>query len=101
MPMDPMLTARDAAALLGIGVTTFYAWLSQSDAGKFELRGQSITIDYYQGGRRGQGRIKLEPSEIDRLLKAMRVKPAPQPKRHVPSKPPDFPGITVPLGRPD
>ena len=99
--MDALLSARDAAAMLGISVLTLYDWLSQSDAGKFEIRGQPITIRYYQGGRRGQGRIKIAAHEIERLREATQVRPRPQPKRRPPIKSQHFPGITVPLGRPD
>ena len=95
------LSAKEAAQCLGVTVATFYGWLSQSDAGTFEIRGQSITIIYYQGGRRGQGRIKIDARELERLLQAMRVRPQPQPKRRQPIKQQHFPGITVQLGHPD
>jgi len=99
--MDRMLSAKDAAAVLGITTSTWYDWLSQSNAGTFEVCGEPITINYYQGGRRGQGRIKIDALEIERLQEAMRVHPQSPPKRRQPSKPLHFPGITVPLGRPD
>jgi hypothetical protein len=99
--MDPLLDSRDSAAFLGISVTTLYDWLRQSDEGTFELRGQATTINYYQGGRHGQGRIKIEPSEIERLQQLMRVHPRPQKKPRQLIKLQQFPGITVPLGRPD
>jgi len=86
---------------LGISVSTLYDWLAQSNAGEFEIRGQSITIDYFQGGRRGQGRIQIYEAEIDRLKEAMRVVPQPQRRRRPPVQLRDFPGITVQLGRPD
>ena len=95
------LTSRDAAAVLGVSISTLYDWLRQSDVGEFVIRGQHVTINYYQGGRRGQGRIKIDALEIERLHEAMRVRPQPQPKRRQPMKPQCFPGITVPLGRPD
>ena len=99
--MDALLTARDAAAMLGISVLTLYDWLSQSDAGTFEIRGQAVTISYYQGGRRGQGRIKIAAHEIERLQEATRVRPRPESMRRPPIKSQHFPGITVPLGHPD
>ena len=95
------LNSSQAAQRLGIAVSTFYEWLSQSDAGEFVIRGQAITIRYLQGGRRGQGRIRIDESEIDRLKEAMRVFPQPQPRRRPPFQLRDFPGITVQLGRPD
>ena len=76
-------------------------WLAQSDAGTFIIRGQSATIDYLQGGRRGQGRIKIETREIERLKELMRVRPQPIRKRKPPTKRHIYPGITVELGDPD
>ena len=99
--MDRPLSAKDAAAVLGITTSTWYAWLSQSNAGTFEICGEAFTIDYYQSGRRGQGRIKIDALEIERLQEAMRVRPQSPPNRRQPTKPLHFPGITVPLGRPD
>ncbi|MCA9145705.1 MAG: helix-turn-helix domain-containing protein [Planctomycetaceae bacterium] len=96
-----LLTTAQAAQRLGISVSTLYDWLAQSNAGEFEIRGQSITIDYFQGGRRGQGRIQIYEAEIDRLKEAMRVVPQPQRRRRPPVQLRDFPGITVQLGRPD
>ena len=65
-PVTP-LSSDQAAKRLGVTVPTLYDWLSQSDAGEFVIRGQSLTISYFQGGRRGQGRIQIDESEIDRL----------------------------------
>lgn len=76
-----LLTSEQAAAKLGISVLTLYDWLSQSDSGKFAIRGQAITINYFQGGRRGQGRIRIENQEVERLQDAMRVQPQPQAPR--------------------
>jgi len=98
---DQLLTARDSAAVLGISVLTLYNWLSQSDVGEFLLRGQPFTINYLQGGALGQGRIQIEASEIERVKDAMRVRPQPQPRRRLPSRTRQYPGITVPLGRPE
>ena len=75
--------------------------LSQSDVGEFVLRGQSVTINYFQGGRKGQGRIQIEATEIERLQNLMRVRLQPQLKRRQPNRLQHFPGITVTLGRPD
>ena len=95
-----LLNSRDAATALGVSVLTLYDWLSQSDAGEFEIRGQSVTINYYQGGRKGQGRIQIEAAEVDRLKELMRVRPRPVPQRHPPQRRHFYPGITVELGDP-
>ncbi|QDU47872.1 helix-turn-helix domain-containing protein [Gimesia panareensis] len=95
------LTAQQAAEELGISVLTFYDWLAQSDRGEFAIRGQSQSINYFQGGRRGQGRIRIEPAEIKRLKEEMRVKPFTETRRRRPTNSKVYPGITVPLGRPD
>lgn len=96
-----LLSTQNAAQRLGVTVATLYDWLARSDAGEFVLRGQQFTIDYYQGGTRGQGRIQIEESEIERLREAMRVQPQPFRPRRPPVRIQHFPGITVPLGRPD
>ncbi|HAH48250.1 MAG: molybdenum-pterin-binding protein [Gimesia sp.] len=95
------LTAQQAAEELGISVLTFYDWLAQSDCGEFVLRGTAVEIKYFQGGRRGQGRIRIEKSEIGRIKEEMRVKPQTRIHRHRATNSKQFPGITVPLGRPD
>jgi len=95
-----LLPSRQAAQQLGISRATFYDWLRQSNAGKFVIRGRSVTIDYLQGGGRGQGRILIESSEIDRLMDLMRVHPRSIPQRKLPVPKPEFTWITVPLGRP-
>jgi len=95
-----ILTVKEAARRLGVKPTTLYDWLGQSDWGLFVIRGQSTTIRYFQGGPRGCGRILLEVEEIDRLRELMRVRPNRIPTRRPPSKNREFPGITVPLGRP-
>jgi len=96
-----LLSAQEAALRLGIAVASFYDWLARSDAGEFVLRGRSFTINYFQGGARGQGRIQIEEAEIERLREAMRVHPQPVRQRHPPVRIQHYPGITVPLGRPD
>lgn len=100
--MSPeLLTSEEAAHRLGISVLTLYDWLTQSDAGTFEIRGQAVTIAYFQGGRRGQGRIKIEVQEIERLLSLMRVAPKSQRTRNPPNSTPALQHITTKLGRPD
>ncbi|TWU40061.1 hypothetical protein Q31b_34050 [Novipirellula aureliae] len=80
---------------------TLYDWLTQSDVGEFQVRGQQVTIDYLQGGRRGQGRIKIPEKEVQRLLDLMRVKPkSPRSNRPKPIKR-SLQHITTTLGRPD
>ena len=96
-----LLNSKDAAAALGVSVLTLYDWLSQSDAGQFEIRGQPVTIDYFQGGRRGQGRIKIDTQEIDRLLSLMRVTPKTKQVRQRPEIRTSLQHITTHLGRPD
>ncbi len=94
------LSSQEAAHQLGISVASWYEWLARSDDGEFILRGQPITINYLQTGARGQGRIQIEPSEIERIQDAMRVLPKPKFKRSLPARTQHYPGITVPLGRP-
>ena len=96
-----LLAAREAALRLGIAVASLYDWLARSDAGEFVLRGRSFTINYFQGGARGQGRIQIEETEIERLLEAMRVHPQAVRQRRPSIRIQHYPGITVPLGRPD
>ena len=96
-----LLNSKDAATALGVSILTLYDWLSQSDAGEFEIRGQPVTIDYFQGGRRGQGRIKIDTQEIERLLSLMRVSPKARRARPRPKKRSTLQHITTKLGRPD
>ncbi|MDP6720848.1 MAG: DNA-binding protein [Pirellulaceae bacterium] len=96
-----LLSSEKAAQRLGITIPTLYDWLSRSDAGEFVIRGQSMSIAYLQGGRRGQGRIQIEVAEIERLQESMRVHPQPKRRRRQPVQLQEFPGITVPLGRPE
>lgn len=90
-----------AARRLGISVSTLYGWLRQSNAGVFEIRGQQVTIAHYQTGGRGQGRIRIDSGEIDRLLSLMRVSPQPNAPRKRPTKKPGLRHITAKLGHPD
>jgi hypothetical protein len=99
-PSAALLPATAAASLLGITVTTLYDWLGQSDRGLLVIRGQRTTIEYFQGGPRGQGRIQIEAAELYRLRELMRVHPQREIPRHLPVRRDCFPGISVPLGRP-
>ncbi len=54
-----------------------------------------------QGGAKGQGRIKIETGEVERLKDLMRVRPCPVRQRRPPTQRQYFPGITVKLGLPD
>lgn len=97
---EELLTAQEAARRLGIAVASLYDWLGQSDRGLLVIRGQPVTIDYLQGGAQGQGRIRIEAGEAERLKGLMRVRPQPLLPRRPPIRQSTFPGITVPLGRP-
>lgn len=98
---DELLPAREAARRLGISVTSLYDWLARSDRGQFVIRGQPITVDYLQSGAKGQGRIKIEASEVERLKERMRVRPQPTQRPRPPVRRNRYPGITVKLGRPN
>jgi transposase-like protein len=98
---DRLLTVKEAAHRLGVGRATLYDWLGQSDHGRLVIRGQPVTIDYLQGGPRGQGRIRIAATEVDRLQESMRVRPQAAPTRRPPLRQDALPGITVRLGRPD
>lgn len=95
-----LLSAPEAAVRLGISRATLYQWLANSDAGTLVIRGQPATIDYFQGGRRGQGRIRVDAAEIERLQELMRVRPRPVRPRRPPARREHYPGIYVPLGDP-
>ena len=97
---DELLTAASAAAQLGLSVATFYDWLGRSRIGELEIRGQHVSINYLQGGARGQGRILIEVQEVERLRELMRVRPQSVPARRRAPLPRTWPGINVPLGRP-
>ncbi len=96
-----LLCSAAAAERLGIAVLTLYDWLGQSDTGEFQIRGEPVTIEYFQGGRRGQGRIKISEREVDRLLDLMRVYPSPKRNRQPPKPKRTLKHITASLGRPD
>lgn len=97
---DGLLTPKAAAERLGVSVPTIYDWLGQSDHGLLIIRGQPVTIRYFQGGPAGQGRIRIEAAEVERILAIMLVVPARRPARRALPPVGRFPGITVPLGRP-
>ena len=92
---EVLLSAAEAARRLGISTASLYDWLGQSDAGTFALRGKPVTVNYLQGGAQGQGRIKLEAREVERLRDLMRVQPCPHPERRPPTNKLQFPGITA------
>ena len=69
-----LLSTSDAAQRLGISTATTYQWLADSDAGTLVILGQPVPVDYFQGGPRGQGRIKIEAHEVERLKQLMRVR---------------------------
>ncbi len=98
--MDELLTAHESARRLGISIASLYAWLAQSNAGQFVLAGRPVTIDYLQGGPKGQGRIRIEAREVERLRELMRVRPRQIFPRSFSVKPNSYPGIHVSLGRP-
>jgi len=97
---DELLSTMDAARRLGISRASLYDWLNRSDAGTLILQGQPVTIDYFQTGAKGQGRIKIEAREIERLKELMRVHPRPSRPRPPAIPPRVYPGITVKLGYP-
>jgi len=93
-----LLSSKEVAQRLGISTATLYDWLAKSNSGSLIIRGRDVTIDYFQGGPRGQGRIKLEVQEVQRLKELMRVRPRVVPKRRPAVKQYHYPGITVKLG---
>lgn len=95
-----MLTVAQAASRLGISSTTLYDWLGQSDRRLLKIRGRQVTVSYFQGGPQGQGRIRIEAAEVERILELMKVVPAVAVPRRASRRTVCFPGITVPLGRP-
>lgn len=97
---DDLLSPAEAAHRLGITVTTLYDWLGRSDRGLLVIRGLPVTIEYLQGGPAGQGRIRIERGEAERIRELMRVRPQTIRIRRPPLPQRLFPGITVPLGRP-
>ena len=97
---DDLLSPAEAARRLGVTVTTLYDWLGRSDRGLLVIRGLPVTVEYLQGGPAGQGRIRIERREAERVRELMRVRPQSIIARRPPTPQVRFPGITVPLGRP-
>lgn len=95
-----LLTSKEAARRLGVSVSQLYEWLRLSNVGDLRLCGQAVTIAYFQGGPQGQGRIRIDAAEIERLLEFMRVRPRALPMRRPIIHRAVYPGITVELGRP-
>lgn len=95
-----LLSACEAARRLGIATTSLYQWLGDSDAGTFRIRGEFVRIAYFQGGPQGQGRIRIETNEVERLLDLMRSRPVSRLPRQPAIRRDSFPGISVRLGRP-
>jgi hypothetical protein len=95
-----LLSAKRAARRLGISTSRLYEWFSLSDVGEFVLRGQTVTIEYFQGGAKGQGRIRIAAAEVERLIELTRVRQAPATPRRTVLQRVVYPGITVELGRP-
>tara|TARA_A100001391_G_scaffold160381_1_gene119015 strand:+ start:4032 stop:4337 length:306 start_codon:yes stop_codon:yes gene_type:complete len=98
---NKLLTSQETAERLGISTLTLYDWLSQSDSGEFVVRGQLTTIHYFQGGRKGQGRIKIAETEVNRLLSLMAVTPRPVKIRKSSPKRRSLQHITATPGRPE
>jgi hypothetical protein len=96
-----MLTPKQAASRLGVTTTTLYDWLGRSRRGLFVLHGQPVTVEFFQTGAEGQGRILIPATEIARLKELMRVPVERIRIRRPPAPRALYPGITVPLGRPD
>ena len=96
-----LLPSDEAAHRLGIQVSTLYDWLAQSDGGRLVIRGQQVTIEYYQAGKKGQGRIKIAADEIERLISLMRVAPQSKGPSRRPTPRKGLQHIRTKLGRPD
>lgn len=97
---DGLLSVSQASERLGIRPATLYDWLSRSDYGLFVIRGERVDVRYFQSGPAGQGRIRLEAAEVERIRELMRVPMRIRVARRPRLAPHNFPGITAPLGRP-
>ncbi len=95
-----LLVAKEAAQRLGIGIGQLYEWLRMSNDGDLAIGGQFTTIEYFQGGPKGQGRIRISAAEVERLIELTRVRPQATQNRRPPVGRAVYPGITVELGRP-
>lgn len=96
-----LLTPDEAARRLGVTRTTFYDWVGQSRRGLLRIHGGPVTIEFFQTGANGQGRIGIEEGEVERLRELMRVKPSVPILRKPPTQRKTYPHISVALGRPD
>lgn len=96
-----LLITKEAAQRLGISVGRLYELLRMSNDGELVIAGQFTTIMYFQGGPKGQGRIRICAAEVERLIELMRVHPQPKQTRRPPIRRGAYPGITVELGRPE
>jgi len=81
-------------------VSTLYSWLGLSDYGLLVIRGKTVSIHYYQGGPRGQGRIRIAAQEVERIKELMRVHPQRLRQRRPRRNQDAYPGIVVTLGLP-
>ena len=97
---DELLTVDEAARRLGVTRTTLYGWLGLSRRSLLAFHGRPATIEFFQTGPKGQGRIQIDAKEIERVMDLMRVKPLTVRQRRSPVPRRTFPHITVPLGRP-
>jgi hypothetical protein len=95
------LVAKQAAQRLGMSVGQLYEWLRLSNGGELVIGGQATTIEYFQGGPKGQGRIRISVAEVERLIELTRVRPQAGQTRRLPIRRAVYPGITVALGRPE
>jgi hypothetical protein len=98
---EELLTAAETARRLGVTRATIYDWLGLSRRNLLEIHGRRVTIEFFQTGAKGQGRIRLEAMEVVRIKELLRVKPTTMLERRPPTRRQSFPHITVPLGRPD
>jgi hypothetical protein len=98
---ENLLSTGEAAQRLGVSRQSLYEWLARSDAGELMIQGQPVTINYLQGGPKGQGRIMIEADEVERLTDFMRVRPIAAHTHRSRDPRRVYPGIVVKLGRPD
>lgn len=95
-----LLAPSEAAIQLGIRTTTLYGWLGLARIGALILRGRPFELEFSQTGARGQGRIRIAQSEVERLRRHLIVQPQSVALRKPPARQVSFPGIHVTLGRP-
>jgi len=68
---------------------------------RFSLASEAADQVLTGPGPAGQGRIRIQAREVERLKDLLSVRLPPNRPRRLPSRPDSFPGITVVLGRPD